>query len=281
MKQETILVVGASGTIGSELVHLLKAKGYQVRGTTSKPVTGSNQDFVQVDLSTGQGIDKAFQGVDRAFLLSPPGYADQYSILSRLIAEAKKNQIKKVVLMTAMGANAVETTPFRRAELELEKSGLVYNIIRPNWFFQNFHTFWGHGIKEQGKILVPGGKAKVSFIDTRDIAAVAAQLLTSEEFSGQAFDLTGPKAYDHDDVAAAISAATGRSVSYQEIAPEMLQKGLLQAGLPADYVEFMLMIFGFLREGYNTRTENSVQRILGKKPRDLSDYANDFRNHWV
>src|SRR6185503_14578197 len=108
--------------------------------------------------------------------------ADQYKVLSPLIQEAKRQGLEKVVLMTAMGANAVETAPFRRAEIELEKSGLTYNIVRPNWFFQNFNTFWIQGILNYGKILVPGGNAKTSFIDARDISAVVAKLLTTSEF---------------------------------------------------------------------------------------------------
>jgi len=279
MKQDLILVVGASGTVGSELVHLLKAEGHRVRLTTSqKP---KNPEQVHVDLATGEGLSAAFEGVDRAFLLSPPGYADQYAMLSPLIQEAKRRGLKKVVLMTAMGANAVETSPFRRAEIELEKSGLNFTILRPNWFLQNFNTFWVQGIRERRKILLPAGAAKVSFIDARDIAAVAARVLVDARFDRQALDLTGPEAIDHAQVARAIATATGEEVTYAEIAPEDLQKGLLAAGLPADYVSFLLVIFGFLREGYNARVTDGVSRVLGHGPRGLADYAQAYKQAWL
>jgi uncharacterized protein YbjT (DUF2867 family) len=275
MKNDLILVVGASGTVGSELVRLLKEQGYRTRSTTSK--TPAQPDQVQVNLFTGEGIKAAFEGVDRAFFLAPPGSADQYSLVAPLIQEAKRRGLKKVVLMTAMGANASDATPFRRAEIELEKSGLSYNIIRPNWFLQNFHTFWKHGIDTQNAILLPAGQAKVSFIDARDISAVAAKLLTSSEFDNRDFDLTGPQSADHAQVAAALSKVSGRKISYQEITPEQFQSGLLGAGLPKDYAQFLGAIMGFLKEGYSERATSSVKDITGRAPRSLEQYANDYK----
>lgn len=279
-KNETVLIVGASGTVGSELVRLLKADGYQTRAITSqKTKVGPGQ--VYANLATGESLSAAFEGVDRAYLLSPPGYADQYKILSPLIQEAKRRGLKKVVLMTAMGANANEASPLRRAEVELEKSGLTYNIIRPNWFMQNFNTFWVQGIREQHVIALPAGTARTSFIDARDISAVAARLLVDDSLSGNAFDLTGPAAVTHAEAAAAISSATGLSVRYQDIEPKVLKDGLLSAGLPADYVDFMILIFGFLKEGYSAGITSSVKDILGREPHSLAQYVQDYKKSWL
>lgn len=275
-----ILVVGATGTVGRELVRLLKAEGHSVRATTSRKVEAFS-DQVHINLVTGEGITAAMEGVDRAFFLSPPGFADQYSLLSPLIQEAKRRGLSQVVLMSAMGADADPSSPFRRAETELERSGLNYNIIRPNWFLQNFNSFWIHGIRTERKILLPAGTAQVSFIDARDIAAVAARLLTSNEYSNQAFDLTGPEAVDHAAVAAAISSATGLRISYQDVPPEVLQTELLSAGLPADYVQFLLLIFGYLRQGYSARVTGHVEKILGRKARGLANYANEYKQTWI
>lgn len=262
-KKDSILVVGGTGTVGRGIVETLKQQGYAVRAATSK----------SLDLVTGRGLKESFDGIDRAFFLSPPGHADQHKMLSPLIQEAKRRGLKKVVLMTAMGANAVETSPMRLAEKELEASGLRYNIIRPNWFLQNFQTFWIGGIREQAKIRLPAGRAKVSFIDAVDISRVAARLLVDDRLSNRDFDLTGPRAIDHDEAAKALSDVAGRKITYEEIAPETLKGGLLAAGLPADYVDFMLLIFGFLRDGYNARTTDSVREITGTAPRDVTTYA--------
>lgn len=278
MSKEKILIIGSSGTVGSEIAKILDNLGFDLLLATSKEPKLKNQ--VRINLATGEGVHNAFEGVDKAFLISPPGYADQYTVLSPLIQESKRRGLKKIVLMTAMGANAVETAPFRRAEIELEKSGLKYNIIRPNWFFQNFNSFWLNDIVTKDKILLPAGNAKVSFIDARDIAAVAAKLLTTSNFDNRDFDITGPEAIDHNDVAQAISETSGRKVIYQETDPEILKNKLLQVGLPKEYVEFLLMILQFLKAGYSAAVTDNVKQITGSKPRDLKQYANDHKQFW-
>lgn len=279
MKKETILVVGASGTVGSELVSLLKAEGHQVRTTTSKePKTA---DAVKIDIATGEGVHKAFEGVEKAFLLSPPGYADHYKMLSPLIQEAKRRGLKKVVLMTAMGANADENSGFRRAEIELEKSGLNYNIVRPNWFMQNFNTFWIGGIQQFGKILLPAGQAKTSFIDAKDISAVVAKLLTSDKFANRDFDITGPEAIDHAAVARALSEVSGKNIVYEDIPEQTFLNGLYAAGLPRDYADFLGLIMGFLKAGYSSRKTDHVKEILGREPRSIQTYAKENRKAWA
>lgn len=279
MKQDLILIIGASGTVGTELARILRAEGHQIRTTTSK--TPKDISSVHINLATGDGVRSAFEGVDKVFILSPPGYADHYKILSPLIQESKRRSLKKVVLMTALSANSSEDTPFRRAEIELEKSGLTYNIVRPNWFMQNFNTFWIQSIREHGKIFLPAGKAKTSFIDAKDISAVIAKLLTTDKFDNNAYDITGPKALNHDEVAEEISKTTGKKITYQEIEPSELKKALVGAGIPEDYADFLVMIFGFLREGYNSRITTSVKDILEKEPNKFSDYARSYKQIWM
>lgn len=278
MNKDKILIIGASGTVGSEVVNLLRNNGHDVLESTSRSVTKEHQ--IQLDLVTGEGVKKAFDLSDRVFLISPPGYADQYAILSPLIQEAKRQGLKKVVLMTAMGANADESSPFRRAELELENSGLQYNIVRPNWFLQNFNTFWLKEINEQRKILLPTGDAKVSFIDARDISEVVAKLIVDDNYSNKAFDLTGKEALDHQQVAKVISSEINEDIIYEDIDPSLLREMLLNAHLPKDYVDFLLTILGFLKEGYNERVTQEVKNILGREPRDISDYVKDYKEVW-
>ena len=275
----TTLVIGASGTVGSELSRLLALQGQTVRRATSRAPSGAGQ--VQIDLVRGSGIAAALDGVDRAFLLAPPGHTNQHELLGPLIEAARERGLRRVVLMSAMGANADDSAPLRRAELQLERSGLPWNVIRPNWFMQNFNTFWLHGIRTQGRILLPVGRAKGSFIDARDIAAVAASLLTRDDLADRDFDLTGGDALDHDEVAAILARETGRDIRYQEVAPEAMLDGLLQAGLPRDYAEFLLVILGFFKAGYAERTTGAVQAITGRAPRRFADYAHDHRQAWL
>jgi uncharacterized protein YbjT (DUF2867 family) len=274
----TTLVVGASGTVGTELSRLLAERGHRVLRATSR-TAGVGQ--VPLDLVTGAGVATAFDGVDRAFLLAPPGHVNQHELLIPAIEAARAAGVQKVVLMSAMGANASDDLPLRRAELALIGSGLAWNVIRPNWFMQNFHTFWLEGIRTQGKIFLPVGRAKGSFIDARDIADVAAQLLSTADFDGKDFDLTGARALDHDEVASILSRATGRTIAFEDIPPEAMLAGLVAHGVPQAYAEFLVTILGFFKAGYAERTTDAVQRLTGHAPRPFEDYAREHRAMWI
>jgi uncharacterized protein YbjT (DUF2867 family) len=274
-----ILVVGAHGTVGSALVPLLAAAGHDVRRATSR--APSAPDHVALDVVSGRGRDTAFTGVDAAFLLAPPGHVNQHELLNPLVDAARAQGVRKIVLMSAMGADADEAVPLRRAERHLEASGLAWNVIRPNWFMQNFHTFWLQGIREHDAILLPAGRARGSFIDTRDIAAVAASLLSRSDLDDREFDLTGAEALDHDEVAVALSRELGRTIRYEQITPEAMHGALLGAGLPADYAEFLLVILGYFKAGYAERITDAVQAITGQAPRRLAAYVHDHRSAWL
>jgi uncharacterized protein YbjT (DUF2867 family) len=273
------LVVGASGTVGSALADLLEARGHGVLRATSRAPAGAGQ--VQLDLLGGTGLAEAMAAADRAFLLCPPGHVNQHELLIPVIDAARQAGLKKVVLMSAMGADADDSAPLRQVELHLMRSGLAWNIVRPNWFMQNFHTFWLQGILADNRIYLPVGQAKGSFIDARDIAAVAAELLIRSDFDGQAFDLTGGEALDHDQVAAILAAETGRPIRFQDIPPEAMLAALVSAGLPPAYAEFLVLILGYFKAGYSERITDAVQVVTGQAPRRFADYARDHRAAWL
>lgn len=274
-----ILVTGGNGQIGSALIPLLVQSGHTVVKASSRP--SSEPGTVHLNLATGEGLKTAFEGIEQAFLMSPPGYAKQHELLIPAIDAAKAAGVKKIVLLSAMGANASDDIPMRRAELHLEQSGLIWNVIRPNWFMQNFHTFWVQGIREHGQIFLPVGKAAGSFIDTRDIAAVAAVLFNSNAEDNRELDLTGSESLDHDQASAILSQATGRQIGYTEISPDAMRQGLLSAGLPADYTEFLLVILDAFKAGYAARITEHVPRLLGRAPTSFAEYADDYRASWL
>ena len=269
------LILGASGQVGGELARQLEAAGHLVRRATSRE-PGPGQ--VHVDLRTGAGVREALSGVDGAFLLAPPGYTNQDVLLAPVIDAAVALGVGKLVLMTAMGADADPTAPMRRAELALEASGIAWNVIRPNWFMQNFHTYWRHGIVTADAIQLPVGSARGSFIDVRDIAAVAAVLLQTDTFANRAFDLTGGEALSHDEVATLLSRELGRTIRFEDITPDAMRAGLLAAGLPADYADFMLVILHYFTLGAAERITDAVPMITGAPARTFADYARDYRD---
>jgi uncharacterized protein YbjT (DUF2867 family) len=276
-------IVGASGTVGSALLHSLSgliAAGDTIQAITSdRAKAGRNVDgvsWVHLDLATGEGLTAALAATDRLFLLAPPGHPDQDRLLLPLISEAKRRGLQKVVLMTASGVESSDG-PMRRVELALESSGLPFNIVRPNWFMQNFHTFWRHPIVTQSALPLPAGDAPVSFIDGRDIGEVAARLLVDDHHSGRAFELTGPQALTHAEAAQVLSEAVGRKITYTDIEPPVFHADLVAAGLPSDYADLLVQLMAFVRAGYNARVTQDVEAVLGKPARSLAAYARDFR----
>lgn len=275
---KSFLIVGGTGTVGSEVARLLKEAGHSIRVTTRSPP--KTPDQVRAELSTGEGLDAAFAGVQRAFFLSPVGYPDQYPILDPLIRKAREAGLEKVVLMTANGVEANDAAPMRRAELDLEKSGLAYDIIRPTWFMQNFNSFWLRDILEHGAIRLPAGDGKTGFIDSRDIAAVAASLLAGDGLANQAFTLTGPEALDHHQAARILSEASGKKIVYRDIDPAEFKRGLQAAGMVEAYADILVMSMGFLKSGLSATVSDSVESILGRPPGYLEAYARDYKKTW-
>ncbi|WP_298625215.1 hypothetical protein [uncultured Legionella sp.] len=128
---------------------------------------------------------------------------------------------------------------------------------------------------------MPVGQAKTSFIDSRDIAAVVATLLATDEFNNQAFDLTGSEALTHDDMAQNISQAINRTILFQDISPELLKRDLLDKGIPEDYSDFMLLILSYLKAGYNSKVTHDVEHIIGRPPLSVSSYIQQHQQCWL
>jgi len=268
-----ILVLGATGTVGTPLVAQLLAAGEAVRAATRHATPVAGAEAIRFDLADAATHGPAFEGVDRAFVLLPTGHLDIEGSLGAVIAAAAARRVK-VVLMSVFGADADDGIPYRRAELALERSGTPFVILRPNWFADNFHSFWRAGIR-QGVIAVPAAEGRTSFIDVRDIAASAAAALRSHRFDGRAFNLTGPEALGYADAAAILSAASGRAIRYLPVDDAAFIATLTGAGVPADYAGFLASIFHPVREGWTAAVTGDVETLTGAAPRSLAAYAAD------
>lgn len=278
-------IYGGSGLVSSKLIEILLSKGHSVIAGSRNPSEQKqekNLEWVKVEAYEPKEGLNALEKVDAAFLLSPPGYTAQYDILYPLVAKAKELNLKKVVLMTAMGVEfAPPEAPFRKLELALIDSGLHYAILRPNWFMQNFNSFWIEGILKDQNIYFPGGDAVASFIDSRDISATIAEVLTTDRFNNKEFNLTGSEAISHDQVAKLMTDVLGKKISYVDVDPNDFLKSLLSAGLPEDYSNFLLYIAGALREGHASAINENVKEITGKDPILFKNYVKDHKETWI
>lgn len=268
-----ILVLGANGNVGQALVPLLLARGEQVKAASRSGKAVAGAEGVVFDYTRPETFAAAFDGVDRAYVMLPTGYVNVCALLLPVIEAAAARRVK-VVLQSVLGVDADDAIPYRQVEIALEKSGTPHVILRPNWFADNFHTFWKAGI-DHGCIALPTAGGKSSFIDVRDIAASAAAALGSARFDGRAFNLTGPEALGYAEAAAQLSRVLGKPVEYQAIDDAAFIAALTGAGVPQDYAAFLASIFHPVREGWTAVLSPDVETLTGEPPRSLETYARD------
>lgn len=294
-KEKTILVTGATGTVGSEVVKQLAAisssSGHKIRAAVhSKNKTGQLGDkrveIVDLDYTKPETVAYALNSVDKIFLqtLPTPNVTD---ISSNLVNEAKKNSVKYIVKLSAIGASDSESrsTILRlhgEEEKIIEDSGIPYTFLRPPAFMQNFVTQFGHTIRTQNAFYVPAGDAKMSFVDTRDIGAVAAVMLTntnhgaSQQHENKAYDITGQDALSYRQVADILSNEVGKKISYIDITEDDARTGMKQIGMDEWFINIMIELFRIIRAGYGSETTTAVEHITGRKPISFAQFAKDY-----
>ncbi len=273
------VVLGANGNVGTPLVQILLKAGYQVKSVsrTGEAINGS--EGFTFNFHNPSTLSTLFSDVDAAYIMLPSGNVDITELLLPVVEAAIANQTK-VVFQSVLGADRDDNHPYRQVEIALEKSGIPYVILRPNWFADNFHTYWKAGIL-LGEIALPAAEGASSFIDVRDIAECAATALTCDTFDGKSFDLTGPEAVNYAEAAERISETIGRKINYSAITDEAFVEILTKAGVLNDYAQFLASIFYPVREGLTSAISPDVETLLGKAPRSLqtylSDHAEDFK----
>jgi len=277
-----ILVTGAGGNVGSDLVNKLLASGAKVRGMyytiAKRDQAPKGVQAVVGDYGERKEVARAMDGVEKVFLICPP-LPQLPALEGHVIEEAARAGVKHVVKQSAIGAEAGGAHMFGRwhaqAEEQLAASGVPYTMLRPNTFMQNFLGF-ARSIKNEGAIFGCSGDAAVSYIDARDIANVAAKILTAGGHENKAYELTGAQAVNYAWVAALISKLIGKRVKYVDLPAAELKKFLLQVGMQDWLADGVLDLQAFNKAGKAAAVSNAVEQVTGKKPITFEQFANDF-----
>jgi uncharacterized protein YbjT (DUF2867 family) len=287
---ERILVTGASGTVGSEVINQLssdivdvniRAAAHSIESV--KKVTKSESvEPIQIDYNNPDTLKDALKEVDRVFLLTP-FQSDMVELSSKFLKEiTNSGNIKQIVKLSVMGADSepgiIGSRLHRQVEKMIEESRIPFTFLRPNFFMQNFVTFFSRSIKEQGAFYLPAGDGKVSFVDVRDIAAVAVQALTKNNdgrHNGKAYTITGPEAISYDDVARILSEQVGKKISYVDISEDDARKGMKETGSDEWTINYMIELFDIIRKGYLSQVSSVVDDVTGKRPTTMSQFAKD------
>jgi uncharacterized protein YbjT (DUF2867 family) len=278
-----ILITGATGNVGSQVVNELNKQGVKVKAGVrsiekATALQGENVTLVEFDTARAETLKAALNGIETLFLL-PPLVADMVGYTRDLVNRAKEAGVQYIVKLSGIGAGpeGIQLARWHWAtEKLIEDSGIAFTHLRPTSFMQNYVNNAAATIKSQNAFYLPQGDGKISLIDTRDIATVAAIVLTSRDYVGQTIELTGGEALSNYEIAQIFSDVTGRPINYVDVPPAAAQQAMSSAGMPDWLVEAILELNAIIKAGYTAGISPAVREITGRAPITFRQFAQDY-----
>ena len=278
-----ILITGATGTNGTELIKLLAAQNIPVRAMVRHPEKAAAIALPGVELVSGdfdqpETLRAALQGVEKAFLLTP-SFQNAAELQTNFVNEAKKGGVQHIVKLSQLGADVNAPTRFLQyhgiVEAAIKDAGITYTFLRPNLFMQAMLSSTPT-IKAQNAIYAPIGEGRVSVVDVRDIAAVAFAAFTQDGHENQAYNITGPQALSHADMAATISEVVGRTIQFVDIPPATMREILLSVHFPEWTADGLLGEYEQWSHNEGAQVTSDVEDVTGDAPRSFQQFAHDY-----
>ena len=275
-----VLVTGAAGAVGRELVTMLVSAGALVRAGVHRrddlvPEEDLDIDRVAIDFGAPESLAAALQDVEALYLLTPQ-VPQMVAQVRAAVEAARACGVRRIVRQSLCGADGGRDTLsrwHREAEALVVESGLAYTLLRPNSFMQNFVTIYAPSIRDDDAFLLPLGTAAMSSVDARDIAAAATAALI-DEVDADVFTLTGPEALTGAQMAAVLNEVTGRPIAYLD---EPEDAGREAASDDERAVADALREFGAeMRAGRLAAVTGDVQRLTGRPPIGFEQFVSDF-----
>jgi uncharacterized protein YbjT (DUF2867 family) len=263
---KTTLVLGGTGKTGRRVAQRLQARGIPVRiGTPS-----ATPPFDWTDEATWPA---ALDGVGAVYVTYYPdlSVAGAAAAVGSFADLAVASGVRRLVLLSGRGEQGA-----LRGEQALRRSGADWTIVRSAFLAQNFdESFFLEPIRA-GEVAFPAAEDLAEpFVDADDVADVAVAALTDERHVGQLYEVTGPRLVTWADAVAEIARAAGRPVRYLPVSLEEYATLLNDNQVPAELVKMLTGVFTEVLDGHNAYLTDGVQRALGRRPRDFSDYVRD------
>lgn len=276
-----ILVTGATGLNGKELLRKLSARGVAVRALVRNPAKAEaiaalpHIEIVQGDMAQPETLVTALRGVDRAMLISSSDPA-MLDVQSNFIDAAKRAGVKHVVKLSGIMPELDSAFRFARMHGEIEKrleaSGMAFTHLRAGEFMPAYFRQVPN-ITAKGAILLPMEDARIASIDVGDIAEIAARVLTGAGHEGKIYPLTGPQALTMAEVAEKLTAATGKTIRYVNVPPEAARQAQLAAGMPPFLADALFELFAERRSGKEARVWPDAAALLGRPPTSFDEFV--------
>jgi uncharacterized protein YbjT (DUF2867 family) len=274
----TILVTGATGNVGSQVVQQLITSGITpkvaVRSMNkAESLKKAGAELIEMDLERPETILPALAGVDKVFLVSP-FVPNMVELTTKAIEAAKQANVQHIVKLSALAQPGIALSKWHE-EMEnaiapartqgFASSNISFTFLRPNGFMQNFVNAMADTIKADNAFYLNVGEGKVSFVDTRDIASVAVAALTTSGHEGQSYTITGSEALSYTQAAAILSQVLGRTINYVDVPDDAVRQGMQGAGMPDSIVNALLELYASYKVGLAAEISPTVEQITGKK----------------
>jgi uncharacterized protein YbjT (DUF2867 family) len=274
-----ILVTGATGNAGSEVVRALRQRRASFRAFVREPVEarrklGDDVQLVPGDFADQRSVRAALEGIETVFL---SGADDPRRVgwETNLIDAASAVGVRRIVKLSGIGSAPESTVgPWAwhgQIERHLLDSDVPSVVLRASFFMSNLLAS-AEQIAANGPLAAPAGEARISMVDPRDVGTCAATVLTTDGRDGHTFELTGPRAIAFADVAREISAIAGREIAYLDLPDEAARQGLVSGGTPAPVAEQITAIFAALRRGAAERVTDDVKSLTDRPPSDIATF---------
>jgi uncharacterized protein YbjT (DUF2867 family) len=282
-----ILVTGAGGNVGRSLLDELVAARVPVRAayrSTGKAAAASASgiDAVTLDYARPETLPSALDGVEAVFLLSA-GVQGQVAGETNVVHAAKAAGVRRVVKLSVFGAAEEEfgfARTHRPVEREIESSGLAWTFLRPASYMQNFTNFMAPGIRSEHAIYTTIPDAVFNHVDTRDVARVAATVLTRDGHEGRAYTLTGPRSFSYRDAARTIGDVTGTPVQVVALTEDHIRAGMKAHGVPDVYADHLVDLDKWYASGKGDVVTSSVREVTGREPTSFENFVGEFRKQF-
>lgn len=285
MAQQPILVTGATGTIGSHLVQQLADQHVPVRAfvrdaeVAAQSLDGPSVDLVEGDLEEPSTIEKALDGVSKVFLLSSSA-SEQVRLQSNVVEAAQQADNPHIVKVSVLGARPDAPIHLARWHAETEDqirdTDLPFTFLHPQIFMQNYLAL-APLIAQEDAFYAPLGDTRVSLVDARDVAEVAAAVLTAAHHHvGKTYNITGPEAIPQTEVAEALSTALGRRIEYIDVEPEVFRDQLDDMGVPDWFADDLMATCRIYRAGHGAQVSSVTRDLTGQRGRTFGTFAQDY-----
>ena len=279
--KNTVLVTGATGNVGSEVARSLKSTVTDIRAaiTNVKDVDRVEKGIrtVLLDFENPATFATALTDINKVFLIRPPQMGDPKQLYP-FIDACKAADVKHIVFLSLLGVQHNPLAPHGYIEKHIIKSGIPYTLLRPSFFMQNLSTTHLQDIVKHNEIFVPAGKGKTSFIDVRDIASVAAKILSEAGPTNNAYELTGAEALNYYEVSDILSQVTGRKINYTNPPSGVFGRRMLSEGFPKAFVTVMKGIYLVAKLRLAGKVTDDFETIMGRQPITFLQFAKDNRN---